>query len=355
MRPAFYNLMVNKIPEPDFDAPLIKSAELRRGYGTYTFSRNSTATVWGYALDAVFGDAQVLLTVDENEQRFEGLRRISSGVWDDKYADGTRISYDKFKCYLSEGQRINLFLNSNIGTTQSITVTAQAYTLSFWGTGSVVLSGAATGTLNGTGANDRVSLTFTPSSGSVTLTVTGSVLKVNFEAGAFSSSYIPTTSASVTRNADVLTYPMAENLNSSAGTGYTEYAGVSTAVDTTGGKDITSVNDGTTANFIRFSGISSGASVYSNFMNTASVLQANITGGALSTSNKKFVTSWSTNNVVYYEDGVNRGSDTSATMPTTTQISIGGIGSTRQPFGTVRNVMVWKRALKNRQLTDITK
>jgi hypothetical protein len=104
---------------------------------------------------------------------------------------------------LIEGARTNLLLNSATLSTQDITVTAVAHTLSFYGTGSITLSGAATGTLNGAGAfPNRATLTFTPSAGTLTVTVTGSVLNAQCEVGAFASSWIPTTGAAATRAAD---------------------------------------------------------------------------------------------------------------------------------------------------------
>ncbi len=112
---------------------------------------------------------------------------------------------------LVESSRTNLLLNSATLSTQSISVTAVPHVLSFYGTGSVTLSGAATGTLNGTGAfPNRAVLTFTPSAGSLTLTVTGTVEFAQCGPGTFPTSYIPTTTAAATRASD---YPRVAELN----------------------------------------------------------------------------------------------------------------------------------------------
>jgi hypothetical protein len=106
---------------------------------------------------------------------------------------------------LMETSRTNLLLNSATLGTQSVAVTAQAYMLSFYGTGTITLTGTSTaGPLVGTGAfPQRVALTFTPTAGTLTCTVTGSVLNAQLEAGSFASSWISTTGAAATRAADV--------------------------------------------------------------------------------------------------------------------------------------------------------
>ena len=103
---------------------------------------------------------------------------------------------------LLEPQRSNLIFPSATGSTQTVTTTAQSYTLSFYGTGTVVRSGTSTGTLVGTGANDRVFVTFTATAGSLILTVTGSVTNWQLEAGAYLTSVIITTTTAVTRTQD---------------------------------------------------------------------------------------------------------------------------------------------------------
>ena len=126
--------------------------------------------------------------------------------------------------FLVEEARTNLLLNSATLSTQSVTTTAVATTLSFYGTGTVTLSGTSTaGPLTGTGASNRVSLTFTPTAGTLTLTVTGSVTNAQLEAGAMATSYIPTTATSATRAAEAATMPTAAWFNASASSLMCEY------------------------------------------------------------------------------------------------------------------------------------
>ena len=106
---------------------------------------------------------------------------------------------------LLEGPRTNLFLNSAALSTQVVTTTAAAHTLSFYGTGTVALSGTYTGSLAGTGASNRVTLTFTPTAGALTCTVTGTVEYAQMELGSFASSWIPTGAGSVARAIDTFT------------------------------------------------------------------------------------------------------------------------------------------------------
>lgn len=118
-------------------------------------------------------------------------------------ANVARIDYSTGQpAILSEPQRTNLVFPSDIATTQVRAVTAQIYTLSFYGSGSVALSGAFSGSLIGIGTNNRVSLSFTPTAGNLTLTVSGSVTNWQLEAGSNATSVIKTISGSVTRNAE---------------------------------------------------------------------------------------------------------------------------------------------------------
>jgi hypothetical protein len=88
------------------------------------------------------------------------------------------------------GGRRNLLVGTATLATQTRVVTAAEHTLSFQGTGTVTLTGASTaGPLVGTGATDTVSLTFTPTAGNLTLTVSGSVTVAQLELGAVRTGY----------------------------------------------------------------------------------------------------------------------------------------------------------------------
>jgi hypothetical protein len=150
------------------------------GTGDLTFSRASTATRTNAS--------GVIETVASNVPRLDYMT-----------ASGALATCPMLE---AEQQRTNLVFPSDVATTQTRTVTATAHTLTFYGTGSVTLSGVATGTLTGTGANNRVALTFTPTAGSLILTVTGTVTNWQLEAGTFSSTLIETTTAAVTRLAE---------------------------------------------------------------------------------------------------------------------------------------------------------
>lgn len=234
------------------------------------------------------------------------------------------------KGWLCEEQRTNLLLNSATLSTQSVTTAATPYTLSFYGTGTVTLSGTSTaGPLVGTDANNRVSLTFTPSAGTLTLTVSGSVTNANLEAGLLATSWIPTTGASATRSADVCQITgsdFSSMWNASAGTIIAEFEFWARNTGIGNGCMIFQADDGTLNNRIlgigseTFSGplykdgvfIGSGGAAQANFyMGDPGVNAVNKCGWA-----------WAANDFYGYSGAI-AGSDASGSIPTVTQLKIG--------------------------------
>jgi len=257
---------------------------------------------------------------------------------------------------LIEEQRVNLLLNSDIlGTnlsTQSVTVTAQSYTISFYGTGTITLAGAAVQVVTGTGAYpSRRTLTFTPTAGVLVCTVTGTVQFAQLEAGAFATSFIPTAGSTVTRAADnaVMTGTNFSSwYNASEGT-------IVISADSfrgTGGAARTFVfNDGTSSNNIRNGGQSTLQVV------DAGVTQASIAGTPLIPFDGtvfKFASAYKLNDFATVTTGA-VATDTSGTVPNVNQLLLGsGETSTTYLNGHLRTFTYYAYRLTNAQLQALT-
>ncbi len=301
-----------------------------------TFTRASNATD--------FNSSGTLVTEADNEPRF----------------DYNPLSLQP-RGLLLEGARTNLLLNSATLSTQSVTVTAVAHTLSFYGTGTVTLSGASTaGPLVGTGAfPNRVSLTFTPTAGTLTLTVTGTVQFANLEPSAsFPSSYIPTTGTAATRAADSALNSVLASIgfNPLEGTVVAEFECLRTASGA-GGSRVYELSDGTINNFIGFGQGNPGADIQG--FSTASGVATNSNLAAVPTSGQiiKAAQSYKTGDNAFYVNGIDRtGALGAATIPSGISIIRLGSGVTanRELFGWLRRLTYYPTRLPNATLQALT-
>jgi len=287
---------------------------------------------------------------------------------------GPRFDYDPVtlqpKGLLIEMQRANLLLNSSLaGTnlaTQSVTVTAVAHTLSFYGTGNIVLTGVASATLTGTGAYPtRSTLTFTPTAGSLTLTVTGTVQYAQLEIGSFATSFIPTAASQVTRAADVATIQGSNFYswyNQNEGSVYVNAAELSTA--TSGNrKTLYTFTTGNFNNIIR-NGIESGTS--SGFNATyESATQASMTISAAYQANvfSKSSSAYKTNDFYLNVNNGTASVDTLGTTPMSFFMNIGygpqvssGTANTAGDFlnGHIKSISYYPVRLSNNVLKGLT-
>lgn len=149
--------------------------------------------VWGAQLEFLGEERGVRAYVRSNAVPYYGPRL------DHDPSTGARSGL------LVEDARTNLILRSQAPSSQQITVAAQPYTISFYGSGSIAVSGAATVIVSGAGAYPaRRTFTFTPAAGALSLAVSGDVSFAQCEAGTYATSWIPTWSAAGSRAADDL-------------------------------------------------------------------------------------------------------------------------------------------------------
>jgi len=249
--------------------------------------------------------------------------------------------------------RTNLFLNSLNLPTQSVTVSAQAYTVSFWGTGTIDFTGAYVGSLVGTGDNDRVSITFTPTAGSLNCTVSGTVNRAQIESGLFASRYIPTTSGTVTRAADIINAKtgISNLIGQTEGTLYWEGSSI---VDNTN-KVLFGINDGTannrvsvrinTSNFIQLI-VAFGGSTVANIIRSEAIVSDQI---------YKVAILLAPNYISLFCNGVKVGEDLNNTIPQCSVISLGSEGGGGSNFyGNINAAFISKVCISEAEAISLT-
>ena len=171
------------------------------------------------------------------------------------------------------------------------------------------------------------------------------------ETAAFNSSPIPTTTAAVTRNADVLTYVSTGNISNTAGSVYAEYYRQALAVDSLAPAIL---GDSTTgSSWLLISGANYTATIYdSTAIGGANIAQPSastlIKGASRwSTATSKMAATFNGNTSIYEAayDG---------TFGTPDGIRIGLRASGNNFYGTIRNVKIWTTAKTDAQLQALT-
>ena len=265
-----------------------------------------------------------------------------------------RIDYTGGGCphILAEPQRTNIVFPSDIAVTQTRTVTAVAYALSFYGTGSIVLSGTQSSTLTGTGDNDRVDLVFTPTAGSLVLTISGTVTNFQLEAGSYATSLIPTVSGQVTRNQDIFTRDgIGSLINSTEGVLFVEVA----ALSNDGVGKYYSLSDGTSSNRIRI-----GYSLTDNSIRALVISQGtNVFDYTHTISNielfSKIALSYKQDDFSFWIDGVKVHTDTSGNTPTAlSRLAFDNGSGGDRLFAKVKQLQVYDTSLSDTQLAALT-
>lgn len=176
------------------------------------------------------------------------------------------------------------------------------------------------------------------------------VYGVQLEAGAFATSFIPTTSAAVTRNADVA---VMTSTNFSNWYTATTGAAVVWAIPqtATGTRPLVQFDDTTALKTIALRGNAADPELY--IVNTTT--QAQIDAGTIVANTAyKLSGAWNTNNCAAAKDGGTVGTDVVATIPAPTQLRIGSDG-TNYACSWVQKVMYWKQRIIDAEVQAFSK
>jgi hypothetical protein len=168
------------------------------------------------------------------------------------------------------------------------------------------------------------------------------------EEGSFPTSYIPTTGTALTRSADVASISGSDFsnwYNQGEGTVFSETKG---KVTSGGGRDVVDISDGSgSGNRILLRD-------HQFFITNSTVIQVNI-GFTDTLNNTKTAAAFTLNDAVIYSDGVNKGTDTSLTLPTVDRIHIGSYnGGGEQLCGCISRLTYFPERLPDSTLQTIT-
>ena len=214
-------------------------------------------------------------------------------------------------------------------------------------------SGAIDSQLNITSEWKRFTYTYTTTNTSETGLAGDSGADISFygfqkEQGSYATSIIPTSGSAVTRNQDIFTRDGIGSLIGSEGVLFIEMAALSNDLSNRG----ISLNDGTQTNRLLL--------YFSSASNQIAVISTGFAGSITytlpdETSFNKIAVRYKANDITLWVDGVSRGTPiTSATIPTFTALKSNS-GSGSSPFyGKVKQLQVYKTALTDEQLLQLT-
>lgn len=267
----------------------------------YTMSVFVAKTVGAQAsypvLEAITGTVCALCTVDTSNG--------TATVWT-AYTGRTMLASASARCtsFNSTFWRVEL----------TYTATVAAYTHSIYCAGTAVAN-QSTGVVDVSGQGTAV------------------VYGAQVELGSFATTYVPTTTIAVARNADLLTYTLGTWYNTVQGTLFADWLNPSVAVNYVA----VSINDGTTGERIQLSGATIttlSSAVVTGFAVQSALNAAVLTGGATA----RAVNIYKANDFAGFGNNTTLGTDVAGTLPTPNRIEIGSEAGASQLGSPIRKI-----------------
>lgn len=254
-------------------------------------------------------------------------------------ATGTFTIY--LKSNTSSNQNVLIYWSAGQGQVFSVTPEWQRFTLSNLTAGT---AGIRFGTRGGTGNFY--------SGGDATLDILA--YGAQFEAGSYATSYIPTTSASVTRNADAIYKTGISSLiGQTEGVAFIDF--VWNGLTGTGSYPRILELWADSSNYIQLFNVAGTSTIYWDVYNGGSV---QFSGNAtMNLGHNKIAIAYKLNDIVIYKNGSLIASDTTCTIPTTSALGLTGTyngAGGAQLAASINSAALWKTRLTNDELASLT-
>jgi hypothetical protein len=175
------------------------------------------------------------------------------------------------------------------------------------------------------------------------------------EAGAFATSYIPTTTTSLTRNADAVSMTgtnFSDWYNASEGAFLAKFSFPS--IPASQFRYVLSANDGTGNNVIAVAGNTT-SNVPAGRVFAGAVLQASMGGGSIVANQQTIgVLAYKLNSFAYCQNGATTGTDVSGTVPTLNRLDIGSLSGSFACCH-IQRVSYWPQRIINNEALAFSK
>jgi hypothetical protein len=329
--------------EPQRTNRLIYSEQLIQGRawaftsGTFTVTENTTETLDPFGNNNADKFNATTQSNNDSYTSTSGSGNLTISIFAKK---GTNDSIQLYHDNVLSGGAFSATFNLTSGT-----ITASSGTASIQDLGNGWYRCSVSGTDSNSSGNIH---------GVTTYTGTTYLFGVQLEQGSYATSYIPTTSASVTRNADVISK-----------------TGISSLIGQTEGTLFVDLYRPTSNSpFIFMLANSTGANAYLNSLYLYQVdtsqltfdvfvsgaLQASIatSSSGLSVGRHKIAFAYKQNDFVLYVDGTQIGTDTSGNVPTLSAFEINGADIASASNVDTNPPALWKTRLTNTQLAQLT-
>jgi hypothetical protein len=289
---------------------------------------------------------------------FSGTRIASAPYTFTFYAKAAEIGfcYPNFSSALTGsgiGGLVNLSTGEVTGVAAGLTLTTTNAGNGWWR-----ITATATGNSSTTTFNSVINTT----NAAGVLSHTGNgvdgiyIYGAQLEQGAFATSYIPTTTTSLTRNADVATMTgtnFSDWFNATEGALYSECSLISVV-----SANVFVVSDNTVNNRLYIATTSTGLPHLRAFVAGADQGLVNAAGGASVSANTifKMVGSYKVDSACFSRSGLGVGTDNTYAIPTVDRAYLGsGAAGTAQMNGHIQKIMYWPQRLINAEVQAFSK